>query len=89
MMRDFDKAIEAYKRAETIPHSRKRSLSIFNQACVHGMMGDATSAVEQLAKMKGSSWMEPKTIDADSDFDRVRNDPEFKRFMTAFRASHQ
>ena len=88
MMRDLDQAIEAYAKAETIPGSRKRSLAIYNKACVYGLMRDAEHAVEQLAKMRNSTWLKPATIREDSDFDRIRNDPEFAQFMATYRASH-
>jgi tetratricopeptide (TPR) repeat protein len=75
----FERAFEKLERALTIKPNDQEAL--FSLGCLAALRGDTSGAISALERWKNvNSEASKADLDNDSDFDRVRLDPQFERF---------
>lgn len=71
----LEKAIEAHKKAVEL--NGNPQTATYNLACAYSLLGDAEKARAFLKDAIELGFNDRSQVDNDSDFDNVRNDPEF------------
>lgn len=84
----FAQASQKYQQALAIKPDYR--FALYNLACLAGLQGDVAGTVKALKQWNAA---DPKAnqakLDSDTDFDRVRNAPEFQAFRTQLPAAKE
>jgi len=82
----YEEAAEAFEEAMELGHSP--GASAYNVACCHALQGDAGRAITWLERAAEAGFDDPEDLVKDSDFDPIRSDSGFQRFVDeAFEAA--
>jgi hypothetical protein len=73
---DYDKALQAFAKANSAPHFRSQSL--YNSACVYALKKDKEEAFKLLRQLRESGSFDMSLILSDEDLRSLRSDPRFE-----------
>jgi Flp pilus assembly protein TadD len=79
MAGDYEKAIEANKKAATFDETRP--ISLYNLACAYALTGRTDEALKALKESREAGFNLAASLPTDSDLDSLRDDPRFKEFL--------
>jgi tetratricopeptide (TPR) repeat protein len=86
-MKLYEEALEDFQVAIDVTDSQSvRYTSIYNQACVYALAGNADKAIEHLHKSREAGFQ--KILDqmsTDPDLDSIRHDPRYREFELILR----
>lgn len=77
-------AKESVALAETLGDKQRQSLTNYNVACMHAMLGQKNESIRRLAKSVELGGFRPdmaRQIEEDSDFDSIRSDPRYLELL--------
>jgi beta-lactamase regulating signal transducer with metallopeptidase domain/Flp pilus assembly protein TadD len=75
----YDEAIEAFEQAIALDY--RPSTAMYNIGCCHALLGEADSAMSWLEQARDAGMDDPEMLTNDSDFDPIRPDAGFQRFI--------
>ena len=81
--KDYDKAIKDYD--EAIRLDPKNESALYNKACCYSLQGKPDLAFENLAKSLELGFNDLKHLEADTDFDSIRDDPRYKKLLAKYK----
>ncbi len=77
----LDEAIVAHKRAATFPGAKR--VALYNLACAYALKGKREAVIQALQGAVDAGFIAREPIVEDSDFDALRDDPEFLKLAEA------
>ena len=83
---EYEKAIEAHKKAASFDATR--GIALYNLACACSLLGRLDEAMEALHASHQASFDLASNIAGDSDLDNLRGDPRFIEFMAELGVDH-
>ena len=81
--KQYDKAIKDYD--EAIRLDPKYANAFYNKACCYSLQGKPDLAIENLAKSLELGYANFKHLEADTDFDSIRDDPRYKKLLAKYK----
>ena len=73
-MKQYEKAIAAYRKAESIAHNPR---TMYNLGCAFALSGAADSAFAWLGRAADAGFSQPETLTSDEDLSSIRGDARF------------
>ena len=74
---DYKQAVRYYEQA--LSHNQNNAIISYNLACTYALLGDADKAATFVTKSFMSGFRDIDAFHKDTDFDPVRENPEFKK----------
>ena len=76
---DYEKAVEAHRKAATFEPTR--GISFYNLGCAYALLGKKGEALEALRAAHEAGFDLADPIGSDSDLDNLRDDPRFEKLV--------
>lgn len=81
-LKRYDEALAAYKKSDSI---KETAFNSYNIACLYSLQNAVGDAISMLEKAFKLGWTDFEWIDKDTDWDNIRETPEFKALIKKYR----
>lgn len=76
------------KLAEADKNDKRRTSVLYNKACIYALSGQRNEAILAVRSAIEAGRTDYRIYEEDTDFDNLRNDPEFKSILSSLKAKY-